>query len=282
MLGEIADKAPDIDFAQHRWCLAHRHRARTKRLHDQTKAGQLVGPRQQPRNVGFIEFYDFRDQQYLSRDAGSLDRLLHTLIYDAFMRGVLIDNDEAVAGLRDNVGLMNLGSRCAQWPIDLVSRGLKTCDRGIRCRFADVKSSLRWFRKTDCNAATHRRKTGGPCRRSPPVIGAPTRCRGRTKRSNGGGAAGRCRALTFTFQCVFQRAHNKATHKRAVAKTHFGLRRVHIHVNLSCIERNEQRKQGMPVARQVVRVGGADGTEQELVANRAPVDEQILSERVGP
>ena len=111
MLGEIADKAPDIDFAQHRWRLAHRDRARTK--------GSMIKPKGPTRRSASTtaqrrlhRVLRFPDQQY-RRATPDLRSPLHTLIYDALMRGVLIDNHEAVAGLRDNVGLMNLGSRSA-------------------------------------------------------------------------------------------------------------------------------------------------------------------------
>ena len=48
------------------------------------------------------------------------------------------------------------------------------------------------------------------------------------------------------------------------------------------IERDEQRHHGMAVARQIVGIGRAHRAEDELVAHRAAVDEQILPERVGP
>ena len=47
------------------------------------------------------------------------------------------------------------------------------------------------------------------------------------------------------------------------------------------VERHEQRHHRMAVARQIVGIGAAHRADQQLVAHRAAVDEQILPERVG-
>ena len=67
----------------------------------------------------------------------------------------------------------------------------------------------------------------------------------------------------------------------AVAEAHFGLGRMHVDVDLARIERDEQRQQRMAVARQIIGIGAAHRADQQLVAHRAAVDEQILPERVG-
>ena len=56
---------------------------------------------------------------------------------------------------------------------------------------------------------------------------------------------------------------------------------MHIGVDLGAIERHEQRHDGMTVARQIVGIGRAHRADNELVAHRPAVDEQILPERVG-
>ena len=56
---------------------------------------------------------------------------------------------------------------------------------------------------------------------------------------------------------------------------------MHVGVDLARIERDEKRQHGMTIARQVVGIGRTYGAENELVAHRAAIDEEILPERVG-
>ena len=56
---------------------------------------------------------------------------------------------------------------------------------------------------------------------------------------------------------------------------------MHIDVDLARIKRHEQRHNRMTVARQIVGIGGTHDADQELVAHRPSVDEQILPERIG-
>ena len=67
----------------------------------------------------------------------------------------------------------------------------------------------------------------------------------------------------------------------AVAEAHLGLGRMHVDVDLARLERDEQRQQRMAVARQIIGIGAAHRADQQLVAHRPAVDEQILPERVG-
>ena len=56
---------------------------------------------------------------------------------------------------------------------------------------------------------------------------------------------------------------------------------MHVDVDLARIERDEQRQQRMPVARQIIGISAAHRADQKLVAHRPAVDEQILAERIG-
>src|SRR5438270_639866 len=103
MLAEIAKKRARIDRAEQRRCLAHRDGSRAERLDGKAEAQELRGARDEPLDVGLIEFDDVRNQQDLPADAGAVERRLETLVDDALVGGVLIDDDEAVAGLRDDV-----------------------------------------------------------------------------------------------------------------------------------------------------------------------------------
>ena len=69
--------------------------------------------------------------------------------------------------------------------------------------------------------------------------------------------------------------------RRAIAETHFGLGRMHIHVHFPRIKRNKKGEQWMPVARQIVGIGCAHRAIKQLVAHRPSIDEQILPKRIG-
>ena len=66
-----------------------------------------------------------------------------------------------------------------------------------------------------------------------------------------------------------------------IAKAHLGLGGMHVDVDLARIERDEQRHQRMAVARQIVRIGAAHHADEQLVAHRPAIDEEILAERIG-
>ena len=75
--------------------------------------------------------------------------------------------------------------------------------------------------------------------------------------------------------------HDQRADQTGVAEAHFGLGRMNIDIHLARIERHEQRHERVAVARQIVGVSGAHGSDEKLVAHRPAVDEQILAKRVG-
>ena len=75
--------------------------------------------------------------------------------------------------------------------------------------------------------------------------------------------------------------HDERAHEPGIAEAHLGFGRMHVDIDLACVERNEQREQRVPVARQIIGIGAAHRAEQKLVAHRAAVDEEILAERIG-
>ena len=281
MLGEIAQQAAHIDIAQHRRRFAHGDGAGAEGFDRKAELAQVVGPRDEPRGVRLVEFDDFRDQQDLPRHAGFLDRGLHALVDDALMRGVLVDDDEAVAGLRHDIGFVDLRARRAQWTFDLLGGGLEALDTSVGRRFADIESFLRCFGKTKSGVAARRRHRHRPRRRIAPIKSGAPRYRDRTERRDSRAAAGRGRALTFARQRFLQRTHDQPAHQSAVAETHLGLGRMHVDVDLAALESHEQRQQRMAVARQIVGIGRAHRADQNLVTHRPAVNEQILAERVG-
>ena len=95
--GEIADEAGEVARRDRRRRFAHHHRAGAEALDDQAERGEFVRMRvDQRRRVG-IEIDDQRGQQRLALDAALPALALELLVDDALVRGVLIDDDDAVA-----------------------------------------------------------------------------------------------------------------------------------------------------------------------------------------
>ena len=117
---QIADETHDTAAigtyarAEQRGHLADRNRARAKAVDHQSELLQLSGTREEKGGLVAIQLDDHRDQQPLAGDAAIGEHRLHALINEAFMRRVLIDDDDRVLGLGDDVSGMNLGARRAQ------------------------------------------------------------------------------------------------------------------------------------------------------------------------
>jgi len=75
---------------------------------------------------------------------------------------------------------------------------------------------------------------------------------------------------------VPEAADDQPPDPRRIAKPHFGLRGVDIHVDLVAGEVDEQSDDRVAVAGEEVLIGGADRADQEPVLHRAAVDEQEL------
>ena len=244
---------------------------------DEAVARKLLGAREQALDVGLVELDDLGDQQDLARDAGLLQRRLQPLVDEALVRGVLVDDDDAVAGLRDDIGLVHLRARGAERPVEQVGRRLGDLDARVGRRAADIEGRLRRFGKADGAAATRRAPPRiadapasapipGPARRMPagrnaamvalpPVVAA--RCPSRASAS--------CSARTISARTsAGSRKRTSALAGCTLTSTSRG----------SSVD--EQRHDRMAVARQVVGVGAAHRAEQQLVAHRPAVDEQIL------
>ena len=194
------------------------------------------------------------------------------------MRRMLIDNNNAVPRLRHDVGLVQLRARRAERTIDEFDRRRRLRAR-IGGRLPRRKRRLRGLAKAGERGRARDRK-GRARRRCAPVPAGPRRNVGAQCRHRGG-AAGRRRAAALARERLLQRAHDQRAHEPAVAKAHFGLGRMHVDVDLARVELDEQSEDRLAVARQIVRISRAHGPEEELVAHRPSVDEQVLPERVG-
>ena len=93
-------------------------------------------------HVGFVELDDLRDQENLARDAASFQRRLEFLVDDALMGGVLIDDDEPVARLRNDIGLVHLRAGGAE-RMPIASAAAKNSRRR-----ADFEARLRRQRRS--------------------------------------------------------------------------------------------------------------------------------------
>ena len=148
MLGEVASQRRGVNLAQHRRCLADGDGAGAERLDGEAKALELVGARQQALDIGGVELDDFRDEQDLPGDALLVDSGLHALVNQPLVRRVLVDDDEAVAGLRHDVSVVHLGPGGAERTIQQVGRGLGHFNAGGRRGTADIEHGLGGFGKT--------------------------------------------------------------------------------------------------------------------------------------
>ena len=80
-------------------------------------------------------------------------------------------------------------------------------------------------------------------------------------------------------QRMTQRRDDQPAHEAGVAEPDLGLGRVHVHVHHHRVTVDEQRRRRVPVAGEHVGIGRPQGTDQQLVAHRAAVDEQVLRHR---
>ena len=83
-------------------------------------------------------------------------------------------------------------------------------------------------------------------------------------------------------QALLDRAHDQGADGRRVAKTHFGLGRMDIDVDLGGIAFDEQSRNRVPVGGQEIEIGAPERAGERLVAHGASVDEQELLRGVRP
>ena len=92
----------------------------------------------------------------------------------------------------------------------------------------------------------------------------------------------RCGANAGAGQRLADRAEDQAAHQAGIAEADIGLGRVDVYVDQCRIERDEQRGDRVPVARQNIGEGAANGAGDQPVAHRPAVDVDILLQRIGP
>ena len=264
LVGEIAHQTLHVQLAQHGGDLAHHHGIGSEGFDHQAQLGQLGGAGADAGDFRRVHIHHFGDQQRLAMDAAIGQRLLHALIDQPLMGGMLVDDDDAVSGLGHDIGFVQLRPGHAQRCIGHRLKGRVfhpyrhrhgTGHVGCR-RFAHAAAGK------DVGRAEGRRRLSLERRQ-------------RRGRHGGGGA------LAAGLDGVLQRPYDQSAHQPGITKAHFGLGRVHIHIHEGGIAVQEQRQRRMAVARQKIGIGAAHRPHQQLVAHRAAIDEQELHRGIG-
>ena len=105
------------------------------------------------------------------------------------MRGVLVDDDDAVARLRHDIGLVHLRARGAERPVEQFGRGLRDLDARIGGGRADVERRLRGLGEAERGAAARRQRRSRADRAAPASAASPSRGRERAPAGGGRNAA---------------------------------------------------------------------------------------------
>ncbi len=77
-------------------------------IQHQSQFREVFRPLHEAVRLRWVKVHHHRDQQSLPGDAVALQRGLQPLIDKALMGGVLVHEDEAVAGLGEDIGLVQL------------------------------------------------------------------------------------------------------------------------------------------------------------------------------
>ena len=282
LVGEVAHQALDVGFAEQRRDLAHHHGARPEGLHHQTELGELLEARREAGRRLLVEVDDLGDQQALAGHAVLGQGLLHALVDQALMGGVLVDDDHAVVGLGDDIGGVELAARRAQGIARglLVGGGRLGAGRGGDQVGGERRGiGRRRLGEAGSRMGPERRRTGAAA-----AMRAERRRRAvvRAEGGQGGLAQGGRGAVAGLGEGMLERADDQPAHQAGVAEAHLGLGRVHVDVDGVGRKLEEQRHHGVAVARQEIGIGPAQGAVDQLVAHRAAIDEQVLRLGVAP
>ncbi len=134
VLGDVAHEVGHLGASEHRRHLAHHHGAGAETLQHQADASERLGVIHEALDGRGIEVDHLGHQKRLGGGLAPGAGVLHLLVDEALMRGVLVDDDEAVAGLGDDVVLVQLRPRRPQRAVEQVidDRGLMGARIGRR------------------------------------------------------------------------------------------------------------------------------------------------------
>ena len=199
------------------------------------------------------------------------------------MRGVLVDDDEAAFGLRDDVVLVHLPPRRTErlrlLRLGHGRLGLRLDDppapRALHLGEAGLgRGARRSLRRIGSRARAHR----GPIH-----LVDPGRPRGLWPHRAEGGARDRRRGpVPRLGKRMPQARHDQAAHRPRLTEPHLGLGGMHVHVDKLRLAIDEQRHGRMPVAAEEVLVCPAQRADQHPVLHRTAVDEEVLRHARAP
>ena len=188
------------------------------------------------------------------------------------MRGVLVDQHDPVRGLGEDVGAVELGAGGAERRLRRIGAAGAAAGSVVLDRAAESVAGL----------GQRERRRGRWKRELPRACGETAAVRAQLARAKrgqrGGGDRGRG-AMAGGGERVAQRADDQPAHQRGIAKADLGLGRMDIDVDLVGRAVEKQRDDRVAVARQHILIGAAHRADQQPVAHRPAVDDEILVAR---
>ena len=271
--GEVGEQRGDIGFAERGGDRADEHRGRAEALDVESEVGQAGGGLLEPVAIDLVEFDAFGDQQHLARDLAVGAGGAHPFEHEPFVRGMLVDDDQAVLGLGDDIGLCDLAAGDAE-RVGGDGRG-GGFGAGGGGEVGEVKALV---------VERSRAPGGGRGPASLCLSRWVVAFAGMTDR--GGFTRGplhrrrhllaRGTAVTGCLERLPQSPDDQPAHRGGVAEADFGLGGMDVDVDLASGQLDEQRGDRVAVAREQVAVGGAQGPHEQPVLHRTRVDEQEL------
>ena len=285
VVGDVADQARHVGLAQQGGGLAHQDGAGAEGLHHQAQGLQLLRPAGDALGLRRVQLHHLGQEQGLSGHTAGLQLGLHPLIDQALVGGVLVHHHQAVPGLGDDVGGVDLGPGRAQGLVEGlgVGRDLAEVERGPRIRQPRRQlGPARQALQSRQDGAAARSGDGVPTahppgreagrRRAGGITAHPLRAKGR----QGGVRVCRGAAVGSAGQGVPQPPHHQAADQGRVAEPNLRLGWVDIDVHGVGVDLQVEGRHRMPVPGQEVGIGAAQGALQQAVAHRPAVDEQVL------
>ena len=114
ILGEVADERGHVGAVEQRRRFAQQRRAGAEAFDDEAELFQFPGALDQRGSRARLEIDDQRAQQDLPDDAVRFALALQLFIDDALVRRVLVDDDQPIARLGEDIGVVHLGARGAE------------------------------------------------------------------------------------------------------------------------------------------------------------------------
>ena len=130
--GEVGEQARDVGLAERGGDRADQHRGRAEALELEAHAGKLARRAFEPVAIGLVELDHFGDQQRLAGDRAALARGAHPFEHQPLVRGMLVDDHQAVLGFGDDIGRGDLPARDAEREArDRLDRGFGAGGGGV-------------------------------------------------------------------------------------------------------------------------------------------------------